>query len=264
MNSQARRSEGPFRVHLRVVIAMLRREMTTRYGNSVGGYFWAVGEPVGMIGLLSLVFSALARTPALGQNFVVFFATGYLAYNAYRTTADQISKAVRGNKALLKYPNVTVYDALVASGLLQFLTNCMITVLILTAAIMLTGEAVLIDVTRIIGAMIAATILAFGVGTLNAVLFPIFPVWERIFKILMRPLFIVSGIFYLPETMPAPVQDALALNPIVHIVATFRQGVYPVYHATINHLEYPVILGLTLFLFGLLALRRYDERLSEL
>ena len=50
----------------------------------------------------------------------------------------------------------------------------------------------------------------------------------------------------------------------MHIVATFRQGVYPVYHATINHLEYPVILGLTLFLFGLLALRRYDERLSEL
>ena len=40
---------------LRVVFALIIREMSTTYGRSAGGYIWAILEPVGAIALMSLV-----------------------------------------------------------------------------------------------------------------------------------------------------------------------------------------------------------------
>ena len=77
-------SPSPFRVHLRVVGALLRREMTTQYGAASGGYMWAVAEPAGMIAIMSLAFAAIGRQPDLGQTYIVFFATGFLSFNFYR------------------------------------------------------------------------------------------------------------------------------------------------------------------------------------
>jgi len=257
------KSESALRVHIRVVIAMLRREMSTRYGRTVGGYFWAIAEPAGMIFMLSLVFAALARKPDLGESFVVFFATGFIPFNFYRITSMQLSGAVRGNRPLLRYPNVTVYDAIVARLILQTLTNLMVAVIILVLAITVTGERVRIDFMLIGMALGAATLLAFGAGTTNAVLFHMFPLYQRIFDIVNRPLFIISGVIFIPEIMPAPIRDLLAWNPLVHLIAVFREGLYPVYHAKVNHIEYPALLGLALLFFGLLLLRRHSERLLD-
>jgi capsular polysaccharide transport system permease protein len=260
----ARARESALRVHLRVVVALLRREMTTRYGRSAGGYFWAVAEPAGMIALLSVVFSTLARVPNLGQSFVVFFATGYLVFNFYRTTAQSLSVALRANRSLLKYPDVTGFDALMARLVLDFLTNCMVAAVILIPAIVFTGERVSPDFGLMAAAVLTATLLAMGIGGMNAVLFELYPTWERVFVIINRPLFIISGVFFTAESMPAPVRDALWFNPLVHVIAVFRQGLYPVYHATVNDIEYPLTLGLVTTFFALLLLRRFSERLSEL
>ena len=180
-STNASAADSPLRVHLRVVIALLRREMSTKYGRSVGGYFWAVAEPCGMIFIMSFAWSFMSRSPDLGQSFVVFFATGFLSFNFYRNTAQGLFTVVRNNSSLLKYPNVNLWDAIVARTALQTLTNCMVAVLILGLAVGFTGERISLDFPRIGAALGAATILALGAGTLNAVLFHIFPTWERIF-----------------------------------------------------------------------------------
>lgn len=254
---------SPFRVHLRVVAAMLRREMSTRYGRTSGGYLWAVAEPAGMILMLSFAFALLMRKPDLGESFIVFFATGFLSFNFYRMTATQMSTAVRGNRALLRYPNVAPIDALSARMVLQTLTNFMVMAVILGVAVAWTGERVRLDFGPIALALSAATVLAAGVGTVNAVLFHMYPLYEKFFNIVNRPLFIISGVLYTPESLPSSMQSVIAWNPLVHVVATFRQGIFPVYHATVNVIAYPLLLGLVLLLLGLLLLRRHGERLLD-
>lgn len=258
-----RPGEWALRVHLRVVTALLRREMATRYGRTAGGYFWAVAEPAGMIGMMSFAFAALARRPDIGQSFIVFFATGFLSFGFYRETAAQLFGAVRANRALLTYPNVAVYDAMVARLILQTLTNCLVTVVILTAAVGFSGQPVRLDAVWIAGALGAATLLAFGVGVSNAVLFQMFPLYQRIFMIVNRPLFIISGVLFTPEILPTQLREALAWNPLVHVVAGFRTGFYPTYSSELSRLEYPALLGLGTLALGLLLMRRFHERLMD-
>ena len=254
---------SPLRVHLRVVRALLMREMSARYGRATGGYFWAVAEPVGMILIISMAFSILTRVPEIGQSFMMFFATGYLSFNFYRVTSQQMSTAVRNNYSLLQYPNVTPYDALVARLLLQTLTNLFVAVIILSITIWWTDEPVSLNFPLLAAAVGAATLMATGAGFMNAVLFHIFPTYEQVFSIINRPLFLISGIFFTPESMPTQIRELLAWNPLVHVVSAFREGVYPVYHPAINSLEYPFAIGLVSVFFGLILLKRYDERLAE-
>jgi len=255
--------ENPWRVHLRVVVAMLRREMSTRYGQTVGGYFWAVAEPVGMIGIMSLAFAALGRKPDLGQSFIVFFASGFLSFNFYRMSASQLFGAIKANAALLKYPNVTIYDALMARLILQTLTNVMVMTVILGIAIWWTGQRVTIDFTHIAPALAAATLLAFGMGTFNAVMFPLFPLYQRIFNIINKPLFIISGILYIPEALPRTLQDLQWWNPLAHVVSEFRMGLFGNYHATQDNLLYVSVVGLVTLTWGLLMLRRLGDKLLD-
>ncbi|MEM1312983.1 MAG: ABC transporter permease [Pseudomonadota bacterium] len=263
MQTRSEPLPSPFRVHLRVVGAMLRREMSTKYGATSGGYFWAVAEPAGMIGIMSLAFAAIGRQPDLGQSYIVFFATGFLAFNFYRFTAQELFRAIRANRALLKYPNVTIYDALVARATLQTLTNVMVTIVILGTAILWSGQRVQLDFAQIFPALAAATLLAFGMGTLNATLFPLFPVYERLFNIVNRPLFIISGVLYIPEMLPATLQELQSWNPLAHVISAFRAGVYPSYSPVQDDLLYVSSCGLAALLAGLLLLRRNADRLLD-
>lgn len=117
---------------LRVIFALVMREMTTRFGRSAGGYLWAVLEPAGTVALLAVIFSQIARHPPLGEDFALFFATGYVAFHCYMDIARNVSIAVRTNRALLSFPSVTMLDTIIARFLLQLLTTSFVGALIMT------------------------------------------------------------------------------------------------------------------------------------
>ena len=77
----ARPSEARVRFQrLRVLFALVVREMSTKFGRSYGGYIWAIAEPLGGIMLLNLAFSLTVRRPPLGTNFPLFYATGIMPF----------------------------------------------------------------------------------------------------------------------------------------------------------------------------------------
>lgn len=247
---------SPLATHLRVVRALLMREMSTRYGRSAGGYAWAIAEPAGMVAMLALVFSAITHVPPLGDSFIAFFATGYVGFMFFRATSDATAQALLANKPLLRFPNVHPWDAILARILLQSLTNIAVGFLVLGTAFAWAEEPARLSQPLIAAAFLSATLMAAGAGTCNAVLFAVAPLWQRIFAILNRPLFLISGVFFLPEDMPFEVQEALGWNPLVHVISALRRGIYPVYHARHDALAFPAALGLILLLTGLILLRR--------
>ena len=108
-----------------------------------------------------------------------------------------------------------------------------------------------------------AALLGLGVGTLNCVLFGFFPTWKNVWSVLTRPLFIVSGIFFTFESVPASFQAMLWWNPLVHVIGLMRAGFYGTYDP--QFVSYPYVLGIALGLFvvGAYLLRRHASFLIE-
>nr|WP_210267619.1 ABC transporter permease [Sinorhizobium sp. 7-81] len=217
---------------------MLVREMSTRFGSKPGGYVWALLDPAAHILLMTLVFQAIARAPALGTSFALFFATGYIAFQFYQAMTSYLNSAVRANKALLSYPNVAPIDTVVARFVLQVGTTTLVGFIVLgTIVATMRGETSL-HWPAIFEAVALACLCGLGVAMVNSVLFLKYPLYEQIFNIVNRPLFMISGVFFLPDSIPAPYKDLVLLNPLVHIIMGFRQGFYPEYRAIGLDMEY--------------------------
>ncbi|MEM7238814.1 MAG: ABC transporter permease [Pseudomonadota bacterium] len=241
----------------------MMREMSTRFGRSSGGFVWAFLEPAGFIMLLSLIFVFMSRSPPLGSSFPLFYASGFLPFYIFKTVSAVTSHAVRYNHALLTYPNVTPTDTILARFMLQTLTNCLVTIGILGGLLAVVDYAPVISAGILVQAVALASLLGLGIGTLNAVLFHIWPVWERCYGILTHPLLIISGIFYLPDMLPPNIRDALYWNPVVHPVSLMRTGVYAHYEGVHVDIGYVAWLGVSTFLAGMCLLHLFRARLTE-
>jgi capsular polysaccharide transport system permease protein len=247
---------------LSITFALIVREMTTRYGNKFGGYAWAVLDPVLFVTMLTLIFSAIAHVPPLGRSFPLFFATGYATFYIYRSIMEQVSLSVRVNLPLLTYPIVKPVDTIVARLTLQVITLFLVNLILFGFLFMVT------DVDRVnwnpilLGSAIAV-MLGAGVGIANVVWFNLSSTYEQVWGIINRPAFIVSGVFFLPESIPIPFREVLLWNPLVHIIGLVRTGFYPTYRAT--YIDLPYVVGLALFslVFGLTLVWFFDAKLRE-
>jgi capsular polysaccharide transport system permease protein len=246
-----------------VVAALVIREMATRYGTKIGGYAWAIIDPLAFVLLLTAVFSAIARVPALGTNFPLFFASGYIPFWIYRSLADQISGAVSANRPLLNYPIVQPYDTVFARLILQLVTIFVVVLIIFGGIGYFIEPLPTLDVPKLLLAGSIAVMLGVGVGMTNIVLFHLSSTYQQVFQIVNRPLFLISGVFILPESVPHPYQDYLMWNPLVHIVALFRQGFYGTYRAQLVDFDWLLAVSFCSFLIGFLVVKAFDMQLRE-
>ena len=148
----------------RAIAALILREMATRYGRSPGGYVWAVLEPLGMIIVLAAAFNLLVRVPPLGNNFILFFATGLLPFQLYGALNNNVARAMNFSRALLFYPAVTWVDALLARFTLTLLTDVLVMLLLLIVFVSVGVVTLLLCVGPFMLGIGLAGALGLGVG----------------------------------------------------------------------------------------------------
>ncbi|MDM7458285.1 MAG: ABC transporter permease [Paracoccus sp. (in: a-proteobacteria)] len=247
----------------RAIGALILREMATSHGRSSGGYLWAIAEPVGGIVLLTLIFSVGFRTPPIGTNFAIFYATGVIPFMAYLDMSGKVAGSVRYSKAILSYPAVTFTDALIARIIFNAITQSIVSTLIFTLIVVFLDTRTDPPVLQVALGLVMVFAIAIGVGVMNCFLFEAFIWWQSVWGILMRPLFLLSCIFFVYDTIPLPYRDWLWYNPLVHVVGHMRSAFYPSY--TADYVSYVYVFGVSLFLIalGLALLVRYHRDLQH-
>ncbi|GHG35083.1 ABC transporter permease [Paracoccus aerius] len=248
---------------LRAISALILREMQTSHGRSAGGYMWAIAEPVGGIVLLTLIFSVGFRMPPLGTNFAIFYATGIVPFMAYLDVSGKVASSIRYSKPLLAYPAVTFVDALIGRILFNSITQILVAVLVFTGICLFMDTRTDPQLDQVALGMLMALLLAAGVGTMNCFMFEAVNWWQPLWAILMRPLFLVSCIFFIFDGIPPPYRDWLWWNPLVHVVGQMRHAFYPHYSGDYISYTYQLGVSLALLALGLALLVQYHRDLQN-
>lgn len=248
---------------LRVIAALVLRGMGTRNRRASGGYLWAILSPVGTTLLLALAFSLMLRTPPLGNSFILFYASGTIPYRHYTAMANQVAGAIGANRGLLAYPVVNPLDALLAQGILGFMTDVLVALVVFSGIALLTDADMSLDLAPAATAMVLAALFGLGLGSVNCVLFGFFPTWRNVWSVLSRPLFLLSGILYLYESIPTQFQAWLWWNPMIHVTALMRAGFYPSYDPAFVSVPYVLGWAALLFVVGGWLVRRHASFLIE-
>ena len=242
---------------LRSISALILREMSTTYGRSPIGYLWAVLQPVAGIALLTIVFSLVLHAPPMGRSFQVFYATGFVPFMVYQEVNSKLAMAIQFSRQLLIYPSVTMIDALLARFILNFLTQLLVAFVVLGGLLMFVESEVVLNLPAIAMSFAMIAALSIAVGVMNAFLYGILPSWVRVWAIINRPLFLISGTIFLFDDIPQPFQDYLWYNPLVHPIGQMRRGFYPYYEAEYVSAVYVFGLSFGVTVLGLVFLRRY-------
>ncbi len=248
----------------RTIMALMLREMSTTYGRSPGGYAWVILEPALGILALTAIFSAGFRTPALGNNFAMFYATGLVPFQMYVAIASSTAGAVKNSRSLLAYPGVTFIDTLLARFLLTALTQALLNYIVIAFIRTIYDTRTVVEFgTLMVG---YSMVICFGaaVGLLNGFLSMRYELWGRIWSIVTRPLVFVSGVIFLYDSMPQPYRGWLWWNPLVHCIGTIRSGFYIHYDALYASPLYVFIVSAIVGVTGMLFLSRHYRDLLEI
>ncbi len=243
----------------RSVAALLLREMSTTYGRSAGGYAWAVLEPAAGIALLTILFSLAFEAPPLGDNFPLFYASGLLPFTIYVQIYVKVMVSIWFSKPLLQYPAVSYIDAILSRFALALMTQIVVFTLVLAGIFIAFDPRATLDLGLIALALALTALLGLGVGVLNCLMISLYPAWQRLWNVLHRPMFLISGIFFLFETAPEPYRSILWFNPLIHITGLMRRGIYPTYDAPYVSIAYVAAVALICLTVGLFFLRRWHK-----
>ena len=239
----------------RAIGALMLREMSATYGRSAGGYLWAVLQPVGVLAVLTVGFSLLVRSPPLGTTFVLFYATGFLPFQMFGNMQGAAQGALRYSRALLTYPRVSWIDAVIARAALGAITAATVFVIIIAGIFVIFEPRSTVDVGPVLTGFGICLLTGLGVGMTNCWLIARFPIWQQLWAIVSRPLFLASGLFYIYEDLSRGAQAVLWWNPLFHATSIVRSGFYPTYEAAWASPAYALGCGMAALAVGLALLR---------
>jgi ABC-type polysaccharide/polyol phosphate export permease/Tfp pilus assembly protein PilF len=251
------------RTQRRVIRALIIRETRTRFADYKLGYGWALLEPILHIALLSVMFAVLMHSrPPIGRHFFLFYYTGLIPYLMFVHTSSGMSHAITGNAPLLRLPPVTSFDAIAARGLLEIMTDVVVAIILLVGFMSLGLAQMPDDLWGPSMALLVTAALGCGLGFVNAVMTVFWRSWEKAYNQVLRVLYFISGIFYVPAMMPEWARHVLAWNPLLHAVDWFRAGFFASYQPHWLDRPYLVILATVALLGGLSLQRCCRRRLS--
>lgn len=253
---------SPLIVTLAVWKALFLREALTRLFHGRAAWFWLIAEPVLHVTYLMVIYSVVRVRSVGGIDTVVWIMVGMLAFFMFRRTDIQIMNALGANSALFTYRQVKPVDSALVRGCLEgLLMICVASVLFGGAAIF--GHSTIpADPLAVFAAFFGLWLLGVGFGLITSVLIDLVPELGRVLKMVMMPLYPLSGVMMPIAAVPLPYRDWLMLNPVAHGLEAARLGFTPYYHAVPGlSLAYLYGFALCSIFLGLALHRRFALRL---
>lgn len=253
----------PLLRHLRNLRALILREIL-RQSEGRLGYAAVFIEPLAFIVGLSLIRYELHPIPPLGNSMMLFFLQGVVVFYAFNKTENWVSNGMHRNRHILVYPVVAPFDLYVAQFILATANMVVLYHVFLIShnfAIANTWPEQIVwpeDVVRIYEAIVMAGLYGFVMGVFNVSLEQFFPAWERIYGMVRRAQFILSGKMFVVDFMPTEIRNILWWNPLTHCVELSRSAFYTFYESKTMNLTYfyGSLLGFAAVTFSLERLAR--------
>jgi capsular polysaccharide transport system permease protein len=168
----------------RVLVALMLRDIKSRFFGSSFGYLLVVGWPLTHILILIVINSVAHRAVPYGDSAAIWFSTGAVPYAAFSYIARFTMLGIVLNKSLLVFPQVKVLDILFARAIVEVLNSGLV-ILILCIIFLIIGiDFAPVNPVQALFAVGACMLLGLGAGILNAILAAGFRPWVTGYNLL--------------------------------------------------------------------------------
>lgn len=251
-----------FGVQLRVVHALLMREVITRYGRHNIGFLWLFIEPMLFTVGITLIWSATRVIHGSTIPIVAFAVTGYSTLILWRNMPSRCIGAVQPNLSLLYHRQVKPIDIYLSRLILELAgataSFLVLSVLFIALEWMDPPE----DVLKVLLGWAMMAWFGFALGMLAGALSERTEIVDRLWGAFTYFLLPFSGVFFFVDALPPIAQQVVLVLPFAHGVEMIRDGFFGSRFTAHYDIGYMALFCLGTTILGLAETRGVGRRLT--
>lgn len=213
-------------IQLRVIHALLMREVLTRYGRHNIGFLWLFVEPMIFTLGITVLWTVTKATHGSSLPIVAFAVTGYSSVLLWRNMPARCIGAIEPNLSLMYHRNVRVLDIFAARVLLEAIGGTVSFVVLTLSFIAIGWMAWPEDLLKIVLGWVLLIWFGGSLALLLGSLSARHEVIEKLWHPLAYLTFPLSGAIFMVEWLPPAAQHFVAYVPMVNCVELLREGYF--------------------------------------
>lgn len=248
-------------IQLRVIYALVMREILTRYGRHNIGFLWLFVEPMIFTLGVTALWTALRSVHGSNIPITVFALTGYSSVLMWRNMPGRCVGAIGPNASLMYHRNVKAIDVFASRILLEFFGA---TISFFTLSLVFIGLELMEppeDILKVVAGWLLlgwfGGAFALFLGTLSERTHFVDKIWHPMSYL----LFPLSGAAFLVEVLPPAGREAVLWLPMVHGVEFVRDGYFGSHFTAYYSVTYMIIANMVLTILGFAELRTMNKRM---
>lgn len=242
-------------IQVRVIKALMLRELTTRFGRENIGFLWIMVEPLLFAILVGLMWSALKGPEEYGISIIAFVVTGYIPLVLFRSCASRAVSAFSANGSLMYHRQLKVLDLLLVRFVLELVGHMMAYAFAASALGALGYFPWPHDVGFLLLGWFYYSFFTFSITLVIAPLSEFSEVLEKVLPVTTYLMIPFSGAFYLVSALYPAAAAFVLWSPPVHGMEMMRYGVFGPSIDPRYDFGYPLAFSMVTTLIGLLLCR---------
>lgn len=249
-------------IQVRVIHALMIRELITRFGRENIGFLWIMAEPLLFAGLVGALWHFTHGATEHGISVVAFAATGYIPITLFRHGVSRSIAIFTVNQSLLYHRQIKIVDFILARFVIEFLGG-MMAYLFMAIVLMIFNE---FPMPADIGLLIAGWFLYSGFCfSLCLIIAPLSETSETVEKFVPVATYVMipfSGLFYMVSWTTPSTREFLLFSPFVNGMEMMREGIWGNDVTAYYNIWNPIGCSAICILIGLILCRRVRRKLT--
>ena len=206
-----------------LIYQLVRRDIVARYKRSFLGIAWTMLQPLGMMLVLTVVFSQLFGDV---DGYAAYLLSGLIAWTFFaQTTTATLEQSVWGSTLVRRIyiPHTVFPVASVVTGIV----NLVLSLVPLFLILLITHRPITWAILFIPIPIVLLAAFALGVGLLLSSIAIRFPDVSEMYRIVIQAWMYLTPIMYPSDIIPSAYRAwLLYLNPAYYLILMFRVPIY--------------------------------------
>lgn len=249
-------------IQVRVIHALMIRELITRFGRENIGFLWIMAEPLLFAGLVGILWHFTRGAEEHGIGIIAFVATGYIPITLFRHGVSRSVAIFTVNQSLLYHRQIKIVDFILARFIIELLGG-MMAYLFMAVVLIIFGEfPIPANFGLLISGWFLYALFCFSLCLIIAPLSEISETMEKFIPVTTYIMIPFSGLFYMVAWMKPSVREFLLLSPFVNGMEMMRKGIWGEKITAYYDLWNPIICSVIAMVIGLMLCRHVRRKLA--
>jgi ABC-type polysaccharide/polyol phosphate export permease len=244
-------------------LELVRRNVKTRYVQSVLGLYWVLINPLVTTAVLTVVFSLWVRLPVGDAPYFLFLLTGLLGWNFFANSLSDATHSLLIYSNLLgkvPFPREVLPSASVAARVVDFSASALV-LLVLIALFFPQGlgpAALWLPVLLAI-----QLVFALGVGFIASMANLFYRDVQQMVQLLLTLGFFLTPVIYPRSLVPEKYRGFYLLNPVATVIEGYRSILLFHRSPELPSVAVAAAISLAVLSVGFWAFKRWEPWFAE-